>query len=1587
VRNRFLDDPYDHGVDAAFVSREGHLFAFKGDQFLRYATPTSERADDGYPRSIKDDWGDLPTTFEEGIDAAFIFEGATYFVRGQDYVRYSGDDFRRIDRTYPQPLAHRWGPFADYRLADLHVISRFKQLQDRTSDGHGGLAAVLSADVVTEEPYARLAGMFGWNVDELMWLKRRQAFVPAVPGYEVEVDLEVVEAAVDLFALVAPLGGAPSTVYADVWTPLYRTADREAPDGRGLAAYALRRLLALRYGEAEWTTIERTLHDELNLAARDALVAAVVAQSGELQTSRDLFDRLFIDVDMGSAATTSRVREAIAAAQLFFHRYLLDLQPVTLRARDDGLPARPDEVKAELRRWWDWMKNYRVWEANRKVYLYPENYLRPELRDTKTPAFAVLEDDLLQGELTSASAERAFRRYLDEYTEVSRLTIAGGYVHEPADDDELPWHLVLFGRTKTDPRRYYYRRAEFSREASRSAQWHPWLKVDVQIDSDRVYPVVAFDRVFVFWATVEDVAGATPTVSFTEHTDNGTRSLTGGSQTTHVVTISYSFYNLSKEWVPAQVLTTELPIQDTRPISDVRLLVERTRTAPVTVDGVTEAGREAIVVHCSYVIQTDATTSVRRTVAVALTPELYTSAAQAVSFDDSGTDRFTSIFDEPVRRNGVARPVAVAALTPAAANPAATVAIAANIALTANAAIVAAAGLPAATGRNPLALQIQETVVVGPAPAPVVIGTTSVPAPTVVMFNKPSESSDGPWFSFDYKGGSFLCKPAPLPPVDDASVPVDGEGERLPDWDRFQAAFAGPGGKSWFFSAAGQYVEVDPGTGPSAPRAVRTRFGRERNVLTEGGVVDGIVAARGGIVYVFCGTQYFRFSGGTFGAADTGYPKTLETNTDGLPRWRRVEAAFTATDNTSYYFHPDRRSVSTSAAPNELRPVRDSFGRFAPDDNSSKENKEKRDRGPKKGFFDDREIDSAFLWQDRTYLVSGDEYIRYSTGSYQYADSDPQRLSTNTEGLSRSTDAVMFSDATSTYSIDNAAKTCTRTQGTSTETFPTGDLARGTFAAQHGIDAACVRGEQLFLVSGTTYVRYSLSGGSVPDFVDPGYPRACAVDVDALVVIGGQIHVFSGDRYSRLAAGAELDTAVELKPIQGNWGNLPYQFRGGLDAAGATAAALYLFRGERYIRYPTTAPSGVPLVLPYEITSARYEIIRLTTGTAVTLNQRLLAGGVPAVLATSTQETDETPAFDKRRSSPTVIKVQRDRVDDAHLPVSSHLDFDSANGIYYWEAFFHAPLLIARAFNEAQRFAEAKQWYEYVFDPTRAGDSWRFLPFRAVDVGALVGACTEAFGVLGGTSAPAPAKKLVTLLEKVATLAPVFTQEREVRGDEEAVLRRDLPRLAADLTAYVTRTAENLRRAPLAASVEAALRSLEETQAIIARLERSYDLMVGGLEAAVRRYLDDPFDPHAIAAMRPGAYRRAVVMAYIDNLLDWGDVLFRQYTAESIDEARMLYLHAYDLLGERPRKLGSRPLRDAEYYGQLRHEPDEYDVLLQGASIVGSTGPHAGAAPPEETTPSTPRPGSAGTRARLRRSSTALFWNSTATPRALTRSR
>ena len=56
----------------------------------------------------------------------------------------------------------------------------------------------------------------------------------------------------------------------------------------------------------------------------------------------------------------------------------------------------------------------------------------------------------------------------------------------------------------------------------------------------------------------------------------------------------------------------------------------------------------------------------------------------------------------------------------------------------------------------------------------------------------------------------------------------------------------------------------------------------------------------------------------------------------------------------------------------------------------------------------------------------------------------------------------------------------------------------------------------------------------------------------------------------------------------------------------------------------------------------------------------------------------------------------------------------------YREGLFHAPFFIAQSLKTGQKFEEAKTWYEYIFDPTEVSNYWKFLPFLAVDIQAII---------------------------------------------------------------------------------------------------------------------------------------------------------------------------------------------------------------------------------------------------------------------------
>lgn len=53
--------------------------------------------------------------------------------------------------------------------------------------------------------------------------------------------------------------------------------------------------------------------------------------------------------------------------------------------------------------------------------------------------------------------------------------------------------------------------------------------------------------------------------------------------------------------------------------------------------------------------------------------------------------------------------------------------------------------------------------------------------------------------------------------------------------------------------------------------------------------------------------------------------------------------------------------------------------------------------------------------------------------------------------------------------------------------------------------------------------------------------------------------------------------------------------------------------------------------------------------------------------------------------------------------VAVPIDFYGANGLYFWELFFHTPFLVAESFAAVQDFESAITWLHYLFDPSNNG--------------------------------------------------------------------------------------------------------------------------------------------------------------------------------------------------------------------------------------------------------------------------------------------
>lgn len=256
----------------------------------------------------------------------------------------------------------------------------------------------------------------------------------------------------------------------------------------------------------------------VNGRSRNALVGNVLwwmnARNPTLRSVNDLYKFLLLDVEMGACATTTPIVQAISSVQLYMQRCRMMMEPGVLKI---DIPTI----------WWSWIMNYRVWEANRRIFVYPENYVEPSLRQGATPEFRELADKLLQNDPTKANVVPPFEDFIKELTVLGHLSPVGASQSRTKDrrTGEEKDTLFLIARTRTQPYEFYFRALD------NTVEWNPWYKIDLTIGGERLTPVYAFGRLFVFW------------IEFDTAKSNSIANQASNTETTDKSTIKYSFYN------------------------------------------------------------------------------------------------------------------------------------------------------------------------------------------------------------------------------------------------------------------------------------------------------------------------------------------------------------------------------------------------------------------------------------------------------------------------------------------------------------------------------------------------------------------------------------------------------------------------------------------------------------------------------------------------------------------------------------------------------------------------------------------------------------------------------------------------------------------------------------------------------------------------------------------------------------------------------------------------------------------------------------------------------------------------------------
>jgi len=293
-------------------------------------------------------------------------------------------------------------------------------------------------------------------------------------------------------AAPAAIGAAVSPTYG-AQIVSWGAVPADEPGAEALAASALGVLKAEQASEEAWLALAPTMMDPVRdrrSAALRAYLTATRDGSGNLVYGDDdaLFDYFLIDVDMSSCQLTSRVVQAYIAVQIFVERCLMNLETTMWNSSAKGVVV--DLSADDTWNQWEWMQRYRIWEANREVFLYPENWLIESQRPNRTETYETFEQEVHQGDSTADYLETVVLNYIDRLDGLSHLLVTG------TCQDPATGTIYVVARTVTDPPTFYSR-------SYTDGAWSGWAQIPLDIKAHQAIPAVYRGRECVFWIEVK----------------------------------------------------------------------------------------------------------------------------------------------------------------------------------------------------------------------------------------------------------------------------------------------------------------------------------------------------------------------------------------------------------------------------------------------------------------------------------------------------------------------------------------------------------------------------------------------------------------------------------------------------------------------------------------------------------------------------------------------------------------------------------------------------------------------------------------------------------------------------------------------------------------------------------------------------------------------------------------------------------------------------------------------------------------------------------------------------------------------------